>query len=154
MQVVDIVISGIGSMSFDWNSNGFGVSCNLCGSENATNRLSGDMPPGIPGYYCDSCHKIVCRRANEYYREQFKKSTKDLEWTVLFREGGTWSTEERNCLISLSGGVWDHVEHPGYLILDGHYSRRAVSKALLGDPKCTLTKVVGTEGGQLPFLPI
>lgn len=150
---IEFEISGIGSMSFDSKFDGFGVPCDRCGAENACNRLSGDMPPGIPGYYCDPCDKIKCKEASEFYNEQFKEETKNLKSTVLFRKGGKWSAEEVNRLMGrFEEGVWHDKEHPEHLILKGkHRSEKSISKVLTRATAYIVTHVTGTE--KLPFSP-
>ncbi len=146
-------IPEMGYMSFDHKFDGFGVPCDRCGAENAGNRLSGDMPPGIPGTYCDKCHKIVCRKARKYYEQQLKESTKNLKTTVLYRQGGKWSAEEVTCLYRLDGGVWTHSNYPEYLILEGHHAPKVISDALPAGITYTVTLVTGTNKKRLPFLP-
>ena len=150
---IDFRMSGIGSMSFGSKFDGFGVRCGLCGAENASNQLSGDMPPGIPGYYCDPCKKIKCKEASEFYKRQFEKKTKSINSTVLFREGGNWSTKEVDCLTGhFEEGVWQSEKHPEYLILVGkHHPKEFVSKVLGETAVCVVIHATGMD--QLPFLP-
>lgn len=142
-------------MSFDHKFDGFGVPCDQCGTENAGNRLSGDMPAGIPGTYCDKCHKIVCRKASKHYKEELKESTKNLKTTVLYRKDGTWDVREINGLCHrFSSGVWDHSRYPEYLILKGHLAPKTIKDSLPVDAaEYAVTHVTGTNKKQLPFLP-
>lgn len=156
---IEFEISGIGSMNFTCHFDGFGVPCDLCGAENACNRLSGDLPPCVPpGYYCDPCHKIVSGKASDYYHQKLKECTKNLKSTVLFRAGGTWSAKEVADLTNLVGpesGVWCMPsEHPEYLILEGHFSNRSISRTLRGSLPYTVTRVIGNDEKDLPFLPV
>ncbi len=145
----------INSMSFDHKFDGFGVPCKRCGAKNAGNRLSGDMPPGIPGTYCDDCHKIVCKKASAYYKKQLEKSTRNLKTTVLFRKQSKWSVHEIELLTdSFSAGVWSHCDHPNHLVMEGHHSDKSISKALRGVPPYKITRVVGTKKEHLPFIPL
>jgi hypothetical protein len=155
MQIGEIgfKISGIGSMSFDSKFDGFGVPCDHCGAKNASERLSGDMPPGIPGHYCVTCKKIKCKEASEYYTQQFKEETENIKFTVLFRKDSVWSADEVNRLMGrFEEGVWHDKKHPEHLILKGkHRSERSISKVLAQCFEYTVTHVTGTE--ELPFSP-
>lgn len=153
---IEFEISGFEVTTFDWRSEGFGVPCDRCGSENAQHQLSGDMPPGIPGTYCDTCHDVVCAEASDYYKNQVKIQTKDLKTTVLFRKGGKWSVDEVNRLINAfeTGVWWNKSEYPEYLIVEGHYPDEAIPKALGEVPEYTVTDVIGIESEALPFIPV
>jgi hypothetical protein len=152
---IEVEVSGLSSMSFQTRFDGFGVPCDRCKKENAENRLSGDMPPGIPGTYCDDCHKIVCKEASDYYKAQFKEETKNLKITVLFRRQGKWSTDEINRLVASGiAEVWYDLKKTRYLVFRGHYTEKFIAKALLQvSSPYTVTRVVGTEDARLPFLP-
>lgn len=140
-------------LSFTWQSGGFGLPCKRCGSKDAENELHDGELPKLSGVFCDACCKIVTEEAVAYYRRKLKEAAKKLKSTVLFRQGGTWTAEEKAGLSTLKGGVWTHAKHPEYMILQGHVSGRAISKALPGAAPYNVTKVIGTNRRKLPFQP-
>lgn len=149
---MQVTIAGISVMSMEWSNDGFGVLCDRCQEETSVNRLSGDLPPGIPGHYCDSCYREVCKEASEYYQERFRESAKHLEATVLSRKDGGWSPGEILGITSSVGrDVWSHSEHPKHLVIRGHCAE-GVFRALPRSLRYKVEQVVGTE--KLPFLPL
>lgn len=153
MRVEDIKICGIESISSKSKFDGFGVSCDRCDAGNALYHLSGDLPPNISGYYCGSCHKVVCKEASNYYRLKLEEKTKNIKITIIFCEKG-WFPSEINILgKNIEEGVWSHPQYRQYLIIvNFHVSPNTISKHL--DPKkvFNVKHVVGMYG--LPFLPI
>lgn len=152
---IEVEVPGLSSMSFQTRFDGFGVPCDRCKRENAENRLSGDMPPGIPGTYCDDCQKKVCKEASDYYKAQFKEETKNLKITVLSRERGEWSMDEVYRLAAFcEDEVWYELKDMKHLVFEGHYSEEDVAKALVEvSSPYTVIHVVGIDDERLPFPP-
>lgn len=148
---VQINVAGISSMTMECIYDGFDVPCCRCQAPNVANRLSGDLPEGIAGYYCDSCYKTACLEALEHFQKLFEESTKSLKTTLVSRKDAEWSLEEIAIIAnSLHQEVWDDQEHPNHLVIHGHCAE-AVFRALPRTLTYSVQNMVGTK--KLPFLP-
>lgn len=146
-----LIIAGISGMTSEWKSGGFGVLCDRCVAENAIYHLSVDLPAGIAGYYCGSCHNKVCKEVSEHYQKMFEESARSLKTTLVSRKDAEWSLGEIATIAnSLQQDVWDDPEHPKHLVIHGHCAE-GVFRALPRTLRYSVQNLVGTE--KLPFLP-
>lgn len=82
------------------------------------------------------------------------ESRRKTKMTILHRPGGVWHVSEVGKLINrLRIAASEHPQHPGYIIIFGHYTKEETLQTLGGGVAYTATQITGMDHQDLPFVP-